>query len=108
MKIYIVLESSGEYEDERTWVSSVWDKEELAYSEAKRIRDTIYEIKSTPPPYDEDDYINGRLTERKEKKYKKWSDMVFDACEFNNAWVEEYELNPPGVLIKEPTTRNTD
>jgi hypothetical protein len=95
-KIYLVVSSSGDYEDYYT----INHKAYTDPIEAEKKKDFIIKRCTDVPdfPLDCEEhevytlYEDGEITEAEFLKYDEWCDIDRDAQDFNTAWVEEIEL----------------
>lgn len=93
MKVYIVIERWGTYEDRYEKINSVWLNPIDAENRKKKIIDDNYIMVNMPAPYSEDDYINERLSEKQDEDYNNWQQNKWAAEDAHEPNVEEYEVN---------------
>jgi hypothetical protein len=90
-KIYLVECSSGQYEDNREWIDSVWD-DNLKANQRKAEIDLYYKtIGELENPIGHEDY--NIMSEEEYELYEKWLQNKSDSYEYNNTNILEYELN---------------
>lgn len=90
-KIYLIEVSTGSYEDSRNWIDSVWD-DKLKAEERKIEIDLEYKnMGECENPIGHEDY--NIMNEKEYEIYENWSQDKYDAHEYNNTIILEYELN---------------
>lgn len=98
-EVYLVMESSGEYEDYRSGhTGTVF----LSLLSAEKVKQGIIEYNSTEEPFPfthctEEEFLENSSTNRnmdeEELIYDRWVNSKYRKQEFNNCWIEILELN---------------
>ena len=88
MKVYVLIEDSGEYEDHYENILGIYESEENAQIEADKYTKLMEVYKNMPCPIDIE---NEMCDENKRKLYMDWISKLRDGEEFNECRIDEYE-----------------
>lgn len=91
--VWIALISTGQYEDHSLTIDAVFDNKEQAEKHCEFIREHYKNLGDAPAPYDEADYMEGKLTEEQDAEYARWQSVIYESYEFNSATVNEFSVN---------------
>ena len=95
-KIYLVVSSSGDYEDYITINHKAYSNPIEAEKEKDFIIKKCTEVPDFPLDCKEYEvyelFENGTVTNEEFEKYDEWCDLRNDVKDFNTAWVEEIDL----------------
>lgn len=89
-KVFIVECSSGSYEDQRTWIDSIYYDRGKANTRKKEIESEYKAKNDLENPIGHDDYYI--MTEEQYKKYEKYLYNRSEGHEFNSATVTGYKI----------------
>jgi hypothetical protein len=89
--VYIVKSDSGQYDEWSWWINGIFTDPIVAENEKQKILDKVKEQRELTCPVDklkEDEW-----TDLDYKKWSEWSNLHYEAENFNNCVVVEMELN---------------
>jgi hypothetical protein len=99
MKVYVITKIYGDYEV-RTELDSVWDNEIDAEKHKAKLMADNQILRTSQPPYEENDYMLGELSPEQDTEFFLWQQSKYEAEEFREPMVSEFELMGASNLSK--------
>ena len=91
-KVYVVIESSGAFDDYIRWINSVWESPEAAEKRKQEIIAWIKQAADKPSPYSQEEIQLGNLSDEQYQLYDDWYEEWYAATNSNEPTIEEHEL----------------
>jgi len=93
MKVYIVEEHGGTYEDSWSKIHSVWNDPVTAEAIKDKLKLDYKVMRNAPAPYSEEDYYSDKLSEAQEEVYLRWQQDKWYAEDIGDPRVTEFIVN---------------